>query len=98
LSTARLRNPRADFDDGPAVPSPNLVASGEDFGARLSQPQRIRKDKNDSSCISACVGHRRNCGWDSRAPVWLRLGRALSAGNPVRTDIPEKSVHLARNC
>jgi hypothetical protein len=37
-------------------------------GARLSQPQRVEMQGDDSSCIPASLAMRACCGWDSRAP------------------------------
>jgi hypothetical protein len=37
-------------------------------GARLSQPQRVQKQKDAAHNLATTVGIRGGCGWDSRAP------------------------------
>src|ERR1017187_8424166 len=62
-----------------AVLSPNFVAFCEDFpGARLSQPPPPRLPTVGARLFAASFCFCNRCGWDSRAPVWLRLRRAVS--------------------
>jgi hypothetical protein len=60
------------------VLSLQIVAFCEDFGARLSQPQHFRLPTDAGQQLDAFVCIFARCGWDSRAPVWLRLGRFKS--------------------
>ena len=59
-----------------AVLSANIVASCEDFpGMRLSQPQHVRQPPKPWN-FARSFGNPCCCGWDTRAPFWLRLRRA----------------------
>ena len=57
----RTARGRAQFDPAPK----DTVASG----ARLSQPQRLRRSRNGAGGLRASVDKRACCGWDSRAPT-----------------------------